>query len=92
MMALEVTVSEAFLGEVISDLNSRRARITGMGDRPGSLQVVRAQIPLAETFGYATDLRSATQGRATFSMQFSEYEQVPDHISDRIVQKIRGLS
>jgi elongation factor G len=92
MMALEVTVPESFLGEVISDLNSRRARITGMGDRPGGLQVVRAQVPLAETFGYATDLRSATQGRATFSMQFSEYEQVPDHISDRIVQKIRGLS
>jgi elongation factor G len=92
LMALEVTVPEAFLGDVISDLNSRRARITGMGDRPGGLQVLKAQVPLSETFGYATDLRSVTQGRATFSMQFAEYEQVPEHLSERIVQKIRGLS
>jgi elongation factor G len=91
MMALEVVVPDSFLGEVISDLNSRRARITGMGDRPGGLQVVKTLVPLAEMFGYATDLRSATQGRATFSMQFAEYEQVPDNVSDRIVKKIRGL-
>jgi elongation factor G len=91
VMALEVVVPEGFLGEVISDLNSRRARIMGMSDRAGGVQAVTAQVPLAETFGYATDLRSATQGRATFSLQFAKYEQVPDRISERIVQKIRGM-
>jgi elongation factor G len=91
VMSIEVIVPEQFLGDVISDLSSRRARIMGMSERTGGLQVVGAQVPLAETFGYATDLRSATQGRATFSMQFVKYEQVPDNISNRIVQKIRGL-
>ncbi|MEJ2033538.1 MAG: elongation factor G, partial [Deltaproteobacteria bacterium] len=91
IMDLEVLAPESFLGEVIADLNGRRARIQGMENRAGGMQAVKAQVPLAEMFGYATDLRSATQGRATFTMQFAKYEQVPEHISDRIVQKIRGL-
>jgi elongation factor G len=91
IMDLDVLVPESFLGEVMADLNGRRARIHGMESRAGAIQVVKAQVPLAEMFGYATDLRSATQGRATFTMQFAKYELVPEHIGERIVQKIRGL-
>ncbi len=87
IMAVEVTVPEDFTGDVIGDLNSRRGRIQNMQAR-GSAQIVTAQVPLAEMFGYSTDLRSATQGRATYAMEFAQYEQVPASIADEIVAKV----
>jgi elongation factor G len=90
VMDLEVQVPEEYLGEVINDLNSKRARITGVESRM-EYQVVNAQAPLGEMFGYSTDLRSATQGRATFTMQYANYERVPDHLAEAIVKKIRGV-
>jgi elongation factor G len=78
-MSLEVVTPEDFMGEVISDINRRRGRIAGQEPR-GRTQVISGTVPLAEMFGYATDLRSRTQGRATFTMQFSHYEPVPKGI------------
>jgi elongation factor G len=89
VMTLEVVVPDDFLGEVMGDLAARRARITGLDARPG-VQVVSADAPLATMFGYATDLRSRTQGRATFTMQFAHYAPVPAQIGDEIVAKIKG--
>ena len=89
IMAVEVVVPEEFMGDVIGDLNSRRGRIQGMESR-GRAQVITAQVPLAEMFGYATDLRSMTQGRATYTMQFSHYEPVPQTISEEIAAKAVG--
>ena len=86
MMRVEVTMPEEFMGDVIGDLNSRRGHIEGMDSR-GSTQVVRAFVPLAEMFGYATDLRSMTQGRATSSMEFSHYAEVPASLASELVQK-----
>ena len=77
------------MGDVIGDLSSRRGKVEGMEQR-GASQVVRAQVPLAEMFGYATDLRSRTQGRATYTMQFHSYQQVPESISREIVARVRG--
>jgi elongation factor G len=77
------------MGGVVGDLNSRRGRIEGMEAR-GNTQVVRAQVPLSEMFGYSTDLRSATQGRATYTMQFAQYAEVPGNISNEIVKRVRG--
>ena len=77
------------MGDVIGDLSSRRGRVEGMEQR-GASQVIRAQVPLAEMFGYATDLRSRTQGRATYTMQFHSYQQVPESISREIVARVRG--
>jgi elongation factor G len=85
-MALDVSAPESFVGDVIADLNSRRAKIQGMDSRNG-VQMVNAQVPLAEMFGYATDLRSMTQGRATYTMQFSGYEPVPQSIARTIKEK-----
>jgi elongation factor G len=90
VMDLEVLVPEEYLGDVINDLNSKRARITGVESRM-EYQVVKAQTPLGEMFGYSTDLRSATQGRATFTMQYANYEKVPDHLAEAIIKKIRGV-
>ncbi|AKU91591.1 elongation factor G [Vulgatibacter incomptus] len=89
VMACEVETPDDFTGDVIGDLNSRRGRIQGMEPHHG-LQVIRAEVPFAEMFGYATDLRSKTQGRATYSMQFSHYQEVPKNIADAIVTRIRG--
>jgi elongation factor G len=86
---VEVTTPEDYLGDVIGDLTSRRGRIGEMGTR-GNTQIVSAQVPLSEMFGYATDLRSKTQGRANYTMQFSGYEQVPESLANEIVAKIRG--
>src|ERR671938_1443793 len=83
MMEVEVTTADDFLGDVMGDLNSRRGQVEGMEPR-GNGQVVRAKVPLAEMFGYATDLRSMTQGRATYSMQFSHYQQVPREVGGSI--------
>jgi elongation factor G len=89
IMAVEVVVPEEFMGDVIGDLNSRRGKIQGMEARAGA-QVIAAQVPLSEMFGYATDLRSMTQGRATFTMQFSHYEPVPQPISEEITARAVG--
>ncbi len=89
IMAVEVVTPEDYMGDVIGDLSSRRGKVEGMEPR-GNSQVVRAQVPLAEMFGYATDLRSRTQGRATYTMQFHSYQQVPESISREIVARVRG--
>ena len=86
MMRVEVTMPEEFMGDVIGDLNSRRGQIEGMDPR-GSTQVVRAAVPLAEMFGYATDLRSMTQGRASYSMELSHYAEVPPNLAAELVAK-----
>jgi len=89
IMDVEVVVPQDFMGEVIGDLNSRRGRIERMENR-GTTQVIRAQVPLAQMFGYSTDLRSNTQGRATYTMQFHSYQQVPRSSAEEIVKKVRG--
>jgi elongation factor G len=91
VMAVEVVVPEDYMGDVIGDLNSRRGRVTGMNPR-SNVQVVTAEVPLATMFGYSTDLRSKTQGRATYTMQFHRYEPVPNTISEQIVAKVTGLA
>jgi len=89
IMTLEVIVPEDYMGDVIGDINSRRGKIQGMKAR-GSAQVITAEVPLAEMFGYATDLRSKTQGRAVFTMQFAHYDMVPKPIADQIIAKVQG--
>jgi elongation factor G len=86
---VEVVVPEDYMGEVIGDLNSRRGRIHGMTPR-GNLQVVAAEVPLSTMFGYSTDLRSKTQGRATYTMVFHQYESVPPNIAEAIITKFFG--
>lgn len=88
-MGVEVTVPEDYMGDVIGDLNSRRGRIEGMEARSGA-QVIRAQVPLSEMFGYATNLRSRTQGRGVFTMQFDHYEEVPSNVAKAIIEKAQG--
>jgi elongation factor G len=88
-MSVEVVTPEDYMGDVIGDLSSRRGRIEGVSQR-ASAQVIGAQVPLAEMFGYATDLRSRTQGRATYTMQFHSYQEVPASISREIVARVRG--
>jgi elongation factor G len=89
MMAVEVNTPEEFMGDVIGDLNRRRGHIEKMEPR-GNAQVVSAKVPLSEMFGYATDVRSKTQGRAAYSMQFKAYEQVPKSVAEEIVSKSGG--
>ena len=91
MMAVEVVTPEEFMGDVIGDLNRRRGHIDNMEPR-GNAQVVRAKVPLSEMFGYSTDLRSKTQGRAVYSMQFKAYEQVPKSVAEEIISKVGGNS
>jgi elongation factor G len=89
IMSVEVVTPEEYLGDVIGDLASRRGRVEGMEAR-GPSQVVRALVPLSDMFGYATDLRSRTQGRATYTMQFNSYQEVPDAVAREIVARVRG--
>ncbi|MDI6802292.1 MAG: elongation factor G [Bacteroidota bacterium] len=89
IMAVEVVVPEDYIGDVLGDLSSRRGKIEGMNSRK-EVQVIKAFVPLSDMFGYATNLRSLTQGRALFTMQFSHYENVPKAISDQIVEKLTG--
>jgi elongation factor G len=91
VMDVEVVTPEEYMGDVIGDLNSRRGKIHGMNPRSG-VQVIEALVPLAEMFGYATDLRSKTQGRATYTMQFAHYAQVPSSIAETIVSKAKGAT
>ena len=87
--AVEVVTAEEYMGDVIGDLSSRRGKIGGMEQR-GSSQVISATVPIAEMFGYATDLRSRTQGRATYTMQFDSYQAVPESIAQEIIARVRG--
>ena len=89
IMSVEVVTPEDYMGDVIGDLNARRGRVGQMENR-GTAQVIDAEVPLSEMFGYANDLRSRTQGRATYSMQFENYQQVPPNIAEDIVKRIRG--
>jgi elongation factor G len=89
IMAVEVATPEEYMGEVIGDITSRRGRVQSMEAR-GNTQVITCKVPLSEMFGYATDLRSLTQGRASYSMQFSSYEQAPKSVSEEIVAKAAG--
>jgi elongation factor G len=89
VMALEVTTPEEYLGDVMGDISSRRGKVQSMDSRPG-VQVVTANVPLASMFGYAGDLRSATQGRATFSMEFDHYEPVPDSLAEDVIKKAKA--
>ena len=89
VMQVEVVVPEEYMGEIITDLNSRRGRVRSMEARGGT-QIVNARVPLSEMFGYATDLRSRTQGRATYSMHFDRYEQAPQTVSEEVIGRIQG--
>jgi elongation factor G len=89
IMSIEVVTPEEYMGDVIGDLNSRRGRVLNI-ERRGNVQVIKAHAPLAEMFGYATDLRSKTQGRATYTMQFSHYDEVPKGVSEGIIAVVRG--
>lgn len=89
VMSVEVTVPEEYMGTIIGDLNSRRGRIEGM-EMVGGSQVIKANVPLSEMFGYATHMRSSTQGRANYSMQFSRYEEAPRSVSEEIIAKVQG--
>ncbi|QQE78534.1 elongation factor G [Alicyclobacillus sp. SO9] len=89
MMKVEVTVPEEYMGDIMGDINSRRGRVEGMEARAGA-QVIRGFVPLSEMFGYSTSLRSRTQGRGTYSMEFSSYEEVPKNIAQEIISKNKG--
>jgi len=91
LMSIDIVVPDEFVGDVVGDFNARRGKISGIEPRLG-VQVVAGHVPLATMFGYATDLRSRTQGRATFSMQFSHYSEVPVGIRDEVVAKVSGSS
>ena len=89
VMDVEVVVPSEYQGAVVGDLNSRRGRVVSMDSR-GNAQVIRANVPLGQMFGYATDVRSMTQGRATYTMQFARYEEVPRNIAEEIMAKAAG--
>ena len=85
MMKVEVETPENYMGDVIGDLNRRRGIVQGMDDLPGAIKAIKAEVPLSEMFGYATDLRSATQGRATYSMEFSHYSEAPNNVAEAVI-------
>ncbi|MFH1712260.1 MAG: elongation factor G, partial [Patescibacteria group bacterium] len=89
IMKVEVVTPEDFMGPVVGDLNAKRAQIQEMGDR-GNVKTVEAYVPLAEMFGYVTSLRSMTQGRASSTMEFFEYQEVPRNVADEIIEKRGG--
>jgi elongation factor G len=90
MFAVEVTTPDDYMGDVIGDLNSRRGHIQSMDEGPGGSRVIKALVPLSEMFGYVGDLRSRTQGRASYSMQFDSYAEVPKNVAEEIIKKARG--
>ena len=90
IMSVEVVVPEDYMGDVIGDLNARRGRIEGMEPRAGGVQAIHGMVPLAEMFGYATDLRSRTQGRGTYTMQFAHYEETPKHVAEQVMKTQAG--
>ena len=90
VMSVEVLTPDEFMGEVMGNLSARRGRVGGMEAR-GSAQAISAEVPLATMFGYSTDVRSMTQGRATYTMQFSRYAPVPTHVTESIIERMRGV-
>ena len=86
IMKVEVVTPEDYMGDVMGDLNRRRGIVGGMEDTPSG-KIIRAEVPLAEMFGYATDVRSATQGRATYSMEFDKYAEAPKNVAEEIIKK-----
>lgn len=92
IMKIEVVTPEEYMGAVNGDLNRRRGQIEGMEPRPGNVQVVTAYVPLSEMFGYTTDLRSATQGRATSTMHFERYDQAPRNVAEEVIAKVKGAN
>jgi elongation factor G len=86
IMSVEVVTPEEYMGDVVGDLNRRRGMIAGMDENPAG-KIVRADVPLSEMFGYSTDLRSATQGRANYTMEFAKYSEVPDSIAQSIIKR-----
>ena len=86
VMKVEVVTPEDYMGDVVGDLNRRRGLISGMDENPAG-KVVRADVPLSEMFGYSTDLRSSTQGRATYTMEFSDYAEVPEALAERFTKR-----
>jgi elongation factor G len=88
-MKVEVETPEESMGDVIGDISKRRGQVNGMGDRAGS-KIVNAFVPLSEMFGYSTDLRSMTQGRASYAMEFDHYEEVPANVAKEIIAKRNG--
>ena len=93
LMKLEVTCPTDFVGDVVSDLGIRRGRIQEMETQEGmGLQVVRAEVPLASVFGYSTDLRSRTQGRGTFTLEFAQYDSMPANVEKAVIEKFTGIS
>ncbi len=92
IMKVEVVTPEEYMGSVNGDLNRRRGQIEGMNPRPGNVQVVTAFVPLSEMFGYTTDLRSATQGRATSTMHFERYDQAPRNVAEEVIAKVKGAN
>ena len=91
VMEVEVVAPDEYMGEVIGDLNSRRGKVSSV-DLRNKNRIIKCEVPLSEMFGYATDLRSKTQGRATFSMQFSKYDPIPGRIADEIINRYKGSS
>jgi elongation factor G len=89
IMKVEVVVPEVYMGDVLGDITARRGRIEGIEIR-GDTRIISSVVPLGEMFGYATDLRSRTQGRATYTMQFSHYGEMPKSLADSIIEKVTG--
>jgi elongation factor G len=87
IMNIEVETPEDYMGDIMGDLNRRRGMIQGMDDMPGGGKAIRAEVPLSEMFGYATDMRSMSQGRATFSMEFAKYAETPKNVAEAIISK-----
>jgi len=87
MMAVKVETPEEFMGSVMGDLHSRRGMIHGMDDPVSGIKAIHAEVPLAEMFGYSTSLRSATQGRATYAMEFKQYSEAPRHVAEAVINK-----
>jgi elongation factor G len=86
IMKVEVVTPEEYMGDVMGDLNRRRGLVHGIEDMPSG-KIIRAEVPLAQMFGYATDLRSATQGRATYSMEFNRYAEAPDNVAEAVIKR-----
>ena len=91
-MKVEVVTPEEYMGAVNGDLNRRRGQIEKMEPRPGNVSVVTAFVPLSEMFGYVTDLRSSTQGRATSTMHFERYDEAPRNVAEEIIAKVKGAA
>jgi elongation factor G len=88
-MSVEVVVPETYMGDIIGDLNSRRGRIDQLEERAGT-KIIKAFVPLSEMFGYSTKMRSLTQGRATYTMHFARYEEVPHSVSEEVIGRLQG--